>query len=108
MLYNVNPLCGGGQAGAPKAALRVGDFKLLAWCYTVKGIDGANETGPVAAPSGKKGHDPEFEKGPVLYNLSKDPAERTNVVRDPANAKILKQMLARLKQLADESVQPMQ
>ena len=45
MLYNVNPLCSGGQAGAPKAGLRVGDFKVLAWCYSVKGIDGAEETG---------------------------------------------------------------
>lgn len=107
MLYNVNPLCHGGQAGAPKAALRMGDYKVLAWCYSIKGIDGAKQTGPVSAPHGK-GHDPEFEKGPVLYDLAKDPSETTNIAHDPANADLLRKMLARLKVLAEESVQPMQ
>jgi len=107
-LYNVNPLCKGGQAGSPKAGLRIGDFKVLAWCYSVKGIDGAKETGPISAPHGAKGHDPEFEKGPVLYNLVQDPGETTNIAHNPENAQRLKHMLARLKQLADESVEPMQ
>ena len=50
MLYNVNPLCHSGQAAAPKAAIRVGDFKLLAWCFDVEGIANASRTGHVKAP----------------------------------------------------------
>lgn len=108
MLYNVNPLCQGGQAGAPKAGLRVGAYKVLAWCYSIKGIDGAKETGPVAAPHGE-GHDPEFEKGGVvLYDLEKDPAETTNLAHEPAHEMRLHLMMSRLKVLAEESVEPMQ
>jgi arylsulfatase A-like enzyme len=107
MLYNINPLCNKGQAGSPRAGLRVGAFKVLAWCYNVKGIAGANETGPVNAPSGA-GHDPEFEKGVVLYNLVADPGERTNLAHDPAHAVRLERMLTRLQELADEMVEPMQ
>ena len=68
-------LCQGGQAGSPKAGLRMGSYKVLAWCYSIKGIGGGNVTGPVNAPKGSKAAniDPEFTKGPVLYNLvSKD------------------------------------
>merc|ERR1712083_221018 len=107
MLYNVNPLCNAGQAASPKAGLRVGDFKVLAWCYSVKGIDDANSTGPISAPKGGA-HDPEFAKGPVLYNHAQDPSETTNLANDPAHALILKHMLERLAQLAEQSVEPMQ
>jgi len=44
-------------------------------------------------------------KGPVLYNLKKDPSETTNVAT--ANPSVVKNMLARLKTLAQESVYPM-
>jgi hypothetical protein len=70
MLYNVNPLCHVGQASSPRAGLRMGSYKLLSYCYSVKGIGGANVTGPVNAPKGSPHSiDPEFIKGPVLYNL---------------------------------------
>eukprot|EP01065_Artemidia_motanka_P012589 TRINITY_DN1693_c6_g1_i1.p1 TRINITY_DN1693_c6_g1~~TRINITY_DN1693_c6_g1_i1.p1 ORF type:complete len:545 (+),score=138.71 TRINITY_DN1693_c6_g1_i1:100-1734(+) len=108
MLYNVNPLCHSGQAGAPKAGLRVGDFKVLAWCYSVKGIGGSNTTGPVSAPAGDKTADPAFRSGPVLYNLKEDPAERHNLAHDPAHAETLSKMLERLAELAVQSVEPMQ
>lgn len=42
MLYNINPLCHAGQAGNPKAALRIGDYKIMTWCYEVAGIGGAS------------------------------------------------------------------
>ena len=51
MIYNVNPLCDGGQAGAPKAALRMGDYKLMSWCYEVAGIAGGSVTRPVSCPA---------------------------------------------------------
>jgi len=70
MLYNINPLCNGGQAGAPKAGIRIGTYKLLSYCYSIDGIDNATVTGPVSAPAGTAGVDPEFFKGPVLYNLA--------------------------------------
>mmetsp|Transcript_97776 Transcript_97776/g.276738 ORF Transcript_97776/g.276738 Transcript_97776/m.276738 type:complete len:561 (+) Transcript_97776:51-1733(+) len=107
MLYNVNPLCHAGQAKSPKAGLRVENFKVLVWCYSVKGIDGATKTGPINAPKGE-GHDPEFEKGVVLYDLVADPAERTNLAHDPTHAERLRNMLARLKELAEQMVEPMQ
>ena len=46
----------GGLAGPPKAALRVGQFKILTWGYSVAGIDGANATGPLNAPPGDSSH----------------------------------------------------
>ena len=53
VLYNINPLCQGGQFGAPKAALRVGELKLLCWCYAVQGIEcvGAPAAAARAPPS---------------------------------------------------------
>jgi hypothetical protein len=68
MLYNINPLCNSGQAGSPRAGLRMGSYKLLSWCYSIKGVGGENVTGPINAPNGSK-VDKEFIKGPVLYNL---------------------------------------
>jgi hypothetical protein len=72
MLYNVNPLCDGGQAGAPKAALRMGDYKLMSWCYEVAGVAGGTITRPIACDAESTACDPEFKKGPVLYNLRLD------------------------------------
>ena len=108
-LYNVNPLCHGGQAAAPKAALRIGEMKVLAWCYNISGIDGATTTGPVTPAAGTKGvPDPDLFKGPLLYNLTADPAERVNLAQDDSHADVLSQLLARLEVLALESVEPMQ
>ena len=39
IVYNINPLCKGGQFGTPKAALRVGDMKLLCFCFSIAGIE---------------------------------------------------------------------
>ena len=37
VLYGINPLLEGqGQASAPTAAIRIGDYKLLAWGYRIK------------------------------------------------------------------------
>ncbi len=44
VVVNINPLCHGGQFDSPKAGYIQGDLKLLCFCYTVAGIDGANET----------------------------------------------------------------
>lgn len=110
MLYNINPLpASQGQAGAPKAGLRVGQYKVLAWGYSIKGIGGGNFTGPVNAPAGSnpKTVDLEFVKGPVLYDLDADPSETTNIAtKEPA---VLQRMLERLKVIAEGySVEPMQ
>lgn len=99
VLYNVNPLCKGGQAVPPKAGLRMGKWKLIAWCYDVKGIDGANRTGPVNGPD-------MFASGPVLIDLEADPRETTNVA--DSQPKQLQVMLQRLEVLAETSVEPMQ
>ena len=113
MLYGINPLglstdwFTGGLAGPPKAALRVGDFKVLAWGYAVRGIDGANTTGPLNAPPGTVGADPDFTTGVVLYNLATDERESRNLAHLPEHAAMLQSMLARLKQLAEEQVYPM-
>ena len=43
-----------------------GDYKVLAWCYSVRGIAGANHTGPIAAPNtshNRADTDPEFMGG---------------------------------------------
>lgn len=94
MLYNINPLCSAGQAGAPKAALRMGNFKIMSWCYEVAGIAGGNITRPVACPIDSEDCDPEFKKGPVLYNLAEDISETTNLAaKEP---QLVEKMLARL------------
>ena len=105
MLYGINPLglstdwFTGGLAGPPKAALRVGDFKVHTWGYAVRGIDGANKTGPLNAPPGTVGADPDFSRGVVLYNLATDERESRNLAHMPEHAAMLQSMLARLKQL---------
>jgi len=112
MLYNVSPLCDSGQAGAPKAGLRVGRYKLLAWCFDVAGIANATRTGPVKAPNATvcQDSDPGFGQndGLVLYDLEEDPQEATNVRARPSLQGVVHSMLARLSQLAQEMVEPQQ
>jgi arylsulfatase A-like enzyme len=67
MLYGINP-ASDGQAGPPKAGLRMGDYKVLCWSYTIEGISGGNETGPCSPCP--QADDPELKKGPVLFNLA--------------------------------------
>jgi len=100
MLYNINPLCDRGQAKNPKAAIRVGDMKLLCWCFDVAGIDGATETGPVSNPEDPPG------SWPALYNLKEDPSETTNIAADHPD--IVDDLVNRLKKYADEMVIPME
>jgi arylsulfatase A-like enzyme len=80
LLYGVSPICSAGQAHNPKAALRVGDMKLLTWCYSIRGINGSSVTGAVNAPAGSPTHkvDAGFVAGPVLYNLSRFVASIAN------------------------------
>eukprot|EP01062_Namystynia_karyoxenos_P009373 TRINITY_DN13324_c0_g2_i1.p2 TRINITY_DN13324_c0_g2~~TRINITY_DN13324_c0_g2_i1.p2 ORF type:complete len:559 (+),score=164.65 TRINITY_DN13324_c0_g2_i1:78-1754(+) len=108
VLYNVNPLCHAGQAGAPKAALRVGRYKVLSYCYEIAGIAGGNQTRPVPAPADASNVDPGLKKGPLLYDLEADPAETTNLAQDPKHADTLQSLLRRLAELAEQSVEPMQ
>jgi arylsulfatase A-like enzyme len=103
VIYNVNPLCDAGQASPPKAGIRMEKWKLLSWCYSIAGIDGKNTTGPVSAPAGKH---PEFENGPVLFDLEADPSEMTNVAAKHPD--VVEELLARLKVWAESSVEPMQ
>ena len=100
MLYNINPLCNAGDAKRPKAAIRVGDMKLVCWCFNVSGIDGANETGPVSNPEDPPG------TWPALFNLKDDPSETTNLAAD--NQDIVEDLVNRLKKYADEMVIPME
>ena len=100
MLYNINPLCDRGDALTPKAAIRVGDMKLVCWCFNVTGIDGANETGPVPNPEDSQG------SWPMLFNLKDDPYETTNIADD--NQDIVDDLVNRLKKYADEMVIPME
>lgn len=103
VLYNVNPLCSSGQAGYPKAGIRVGKWKLLSWCYDIAGVDGATRSGPVSAPAGKS---QEFASGPGLFDLEADPRETTNIAaEEPA---VVQELLARLKIWAESSAEPMQ
>lgn len=44
----------------------------MSWCYEVAGIGGGTITRPVACPANSTACDPEFKKGPVLYNLVDD------------------------------------
>ena len=75
MLYGINPL-GSGQAGPPKAGLRIGSMKVLCWGYTIAGIGGANSTGP-----SHKGAPAEFGDSCALYDLDTDIGERNNIAK---------------------------
>ena len=50
----------------------MGDYKLMSWCYEVQGVAGGNVTRPIACDAESSDCDPEFKKGPVLYNLRTD------------------------------------
>jgi hypothetical protein len=65
MVYGLSPLCDGAQAQAPTAGLRRDNWKLLAYCYEIKGIAGGNITRPL-----NKAGDPLFGNGPALFNLA--------------------------------------
>jgi len=86
LLYNINPLCNAGQAGKPKAAVRVGQWKLLTECY--------NATSK--APEGIH----------YLFNLETDPFEKNNVA--PNRPGIVQQLVEKLASYADGMVPPMQ
>lgn len=88
MLYNINPLCDAGQAGKPKAALRIGAMKLLTECW-----DAAKH-----APTGQQ----------YLYNLTADPNERSNLINAPGMQSIHQELLDRLAAHSREMVTPMQ
>ena len=77
---NINPLCHGGQASAPKAAARIGKWKLLAYCYNVRGIDGATSTGPfLPRKEGVAAQGWPFERATALIDLEQDPGETKDV-----------------------------
>lgn len=99
VVVNINPLCDGGQFGAPKAALRVGEMKLLCWCYSVAGINGANHTGCAPNPAAPGAW-------PRLHNLTADIGEATNLAA--ALPAVVAQLEARLAEFAAASVEPMQ
>lgn len=111
ILYNINPLCTSGQANAPKAGLRIGEWKLLSYCYQIKGINGSSSTGPVT-PHKTKGPPSSSlpflgpNSWPMLFNLTADPGETTNLA--PKNQKVVTTLLKRMAELAVGSVEPMQ
>jgi len=113
MVYNVNPLCDGGQAGPPKAGLRKlingTNWKILTYCYLVAGRGGASDnvtTGPVVPSSFPPDGWPEHFHSTMLFNLDNDPTEMNDVsLIHPLVVNIL---LKRLKMYAMRSVEPMQ
>ena len=106
MVYNINPLCESGQAGVPKAAIRVGMHKLMVYCYEVAGRAGGNKTGPVAPRDGLFKW-PFGNKTTVLFDLESDPSETTDI--SSAKPNVVQALLARLKEVADQHmVEPMQ
>ena len=96
LLLSLNPLCEGGSRVPPQAAIRVGQYKLMTWCYDIEGILGANRTGPVNAPAGTL----DYDQGPVLYNLDLDPSEANNIAQ--ANPEVVAHLLERLKAHAED------
>jgi arylsulfatase A-like enzyme len=99
VVINVNPLCAGGQFGAPKAAFIAGDLKLVCWCYAVAGIDNATATGCVGDPAAPGAW-------PQLFNLTADPGEETNIA--PSQPAAVAALEGRLAAYAAGSVEPMQ
>ena len=96
---NINPLCNDGQFRAPKAALRVGDMKLVCWCYSIAGIAGGSTTGCQPDPAHP-------QAWPQVFNVTADPSETTNVA--PQHPHIQAALEARLAEIASASVEPMQ
>ena len=96
LVININPIAGG-QFSFPKAALVVGDMKVICWAYTVVGIGGANAT------SCRSVDRPGY---PALFNVSADPLESNNLAA--AQPDVLARLEARLAELAAASVEPMQ
>ena len=76
-------------------------YKILCWGYSIAGVDGATTTGPTNDPAGG-----EFADGTTLFDLDRDPTESTDVAK--AFPEVVARMLARLKELALTSVEPMQ
>lgn len=122
MLYNVNPLPkeANSQAGFPRAAFRMNQYKIMSYTYSIEGIAGGNHTGPCGiagtapcdAPCGVKtprpcvGGDIDFSNGPVLFDLAADPSETTNIAA--ANPDVVSTMIKRLEEIARGSVEPQQ
>lgn len=117
ILINVNPLClsqTDSQASAPRAAIRVGDMKLLVPCFRVKGINGSNATEPVLLPPFivDVPHTPGEApfKGPnswpMLFNVSADIGETINLA--PQYKDIVNDLMTRLTKHAESMVEPMQ
>jgi arylsulfatase A-like enzyme len=111
MVYNVNPLCTGGQAGPPKAGFRKKingtNYKILTYCYSVANKGGnSNFTGPIIPSSFPPSNWPKHFNGIMLFDLDNDPSETndiSNVSKDVVNA-----LLKRLSEYAVLSVEPMQ
>ena len=102
MLYGISPVRDA-LAGPPQAGLRMGDYKVLCWTYTIAGLANGTVTGPCSpCPNAS---DPELKKGCVLFDLAADPAETTNLATQKPD--VLAKLLNRLKELALESVEPM-
>jgi arylsulfatase A-like enzyme len=106
MLYNINPLCDGGQAGPPKAGIREGRWKLLAYCYSIAGIAGGTTTGPIAPAGGLPKDWPGGNDTVVLFDLEADPGETTSVAAHHPD--VVARLTARLAAHAAASVEPMQ
>jgi hypothetical protein len=112
MVYSISPVCNmaGGddtpkaQSAQPSAAIRVGDWKLLAWCVEIAGVYNGTGVGQVTQiinePSQK-----DFATGPALFNLRLDPSESTNVAS--SFPEIVAQLTAELLKEAETSVNPM-
>jgi arylsulfatase A-like enzyme len=99
VVHNINPLCDGGQFGNPKAALTVGDMKILCWCYSIAGIANGTTTGCQPDPSAPKAW-------PQLYNVTADPGETQNLAAQLPD--VVAALEARLAVIAAASVEPMQ
>lgn len=99
IVHNINPLCNAGQFGAPKAALTVGDMKILCWCYSIAGIANGTSTGCQPDPAAPG-------KWPQLYNVTADPGETTNVASQHPD--IVAALETRLAAIAGAAVEPMQ
>ena len=101
--HNINRSATQAEAGAPKAGLRVGTWKVLCYCYMVKGIDGASKTGPFLP---RNATDWPFKGASALFNLATDPGETRDLSEQHPDQ--LANLLQRLAEYAAEMVIPMQ